>query len=125
MNTDVIEGNNIIAIFDGYTFEPESTLNGHKGVYRKEGKASMQPNINHGFHPKYHSSWSWIMPICKKFDTLFEGDNYRKLKRAKRRSEKYQEHCDNIDNAVTTYEVEQVWEKLVAAITWYNNTIKE
>ncbi|MBK7377315.1 MAG: hypothetical protein IPJ02_17720 [Chitinophagaceae bacterium] len=57
----VIEGNKLIAEFDGYTFEPDSKLNNIKGVFRKEGKLSMLEN-----ELKYHSSWDWLMPVVEK-----------------------------------------------------------
>lgn len=63
----------------------------------------------------YHSSWNWLMPACKKFDRLYEAidelsDNMG-----------YIMHCDLIDDAVTTYEIEPVFKALTEAITWYNN----
>lgn len=59
---------------------------------------------------KYHSSWEWIMPACKKFHELnLEGYEY-------------EQHCESIDIAVTSYEIERAFKKLSEAITWYNTS---
>lgn len=60
----------------------------------------------------YNASWNWLMPACKKFDSLDLVD------------ENYVKHCDNIDFLVSQYEIEPVYEALVQAILWYNEFIK-
>ena len=68
--------------------------------------------ITHIKELRYHSSWSWLMPVCKKFDELDLVD------------EDYVNHCDMIDHCVTQYEIEPVYEAVVQAILWYNEFIK-
>ena len=68
--------------------------------------------ITHIKELRYHSSWSWLMPVCKKFDELDILD------------EDYINHCDNIDHCVTLYDIEAVYEAVVQAILWYNESLK-
>jgi uncharacterized UPF0160 family protein len=103
---NVIEGNRIIAAFDGYVYHADAILNKQKGVFTKEGK---MPMLLKEF--KYHTSFDWLMPVCKKFDTLKDDFKDRIL---------YELFCDEIDNAVTCYEIMPVFEKIVTAIKWYN-----
>lgn len=103
---ETINKNRFIAEFMG--FKPTAN-----GVYPIEC-----PHEGIGFHVetmKYHYSWDWLMPVCKKFDTL----NLDKLDH-----EAYTAYSDAIDNAVTLYEIELVFEILVEAIQWYNSQNK-
>lgn len=70
---------------------------------------------------KYHSSWDWLMPVCKKFDTLLEGKYVVGRKWVKT----YTNLCDNIDEAVSCYEISPVWERIVEAIQWYNKKFNQ
>ena len=60
------------------------------------------------FSKPYHSSWNWLMPACKKFDNLNLMDV------------EYERLCDEIDNAVSCYEIKPAFKNLVSAIKWYN-----
>lgn len=62
---------------------------------------------------KYDSSWDWLMPVCKKFDSL-DFSTARKATMLK-----YEDFCDGIDNAVTLYEIEPVFIAVTAAVKWY------
>lgn len=63
---------------------------------------------------KYHSSWDWLIPACKKWDELiFPTDNPKLLV-------EYCRKCDLLDDMVTCYEIEAVFEQLVKNIKWYN-----
>lgn len=66
---------------------------------------------------KYNSSWDWLIPACKKFDNLY-------LYEPCLSSDDYIDHCENIDNAVTNYEIKPAFQMLVEGIKWYNK-IKE
>lgn len=67
---------------------------------------------------KYHSSWDWIIPACKKWDELiFPADNAKLLV-------EYCRKCDLLDDMVTCYEIEAVFEQLVKNIKWYNGLEK-
>jgi hypothetical protein len=64
---------------------------------------------------KYHSSWDWIMPVCYKWDNLFEGTAIEYPK-----AMEYEKLCDEIDNAVSRYEILPVFNQLVENIKWFN-----
>lgn len=100
MEEVTFEDNELIAKFDGFVLEED-------GMYRdRSGGDKTVRKKEDGFY--YHSSWEWIMPVCKKFD-LLTIDN-----------ERYIWYCDRIDNAVTKYEILPVFKILVEAINWYN-----
>lgn len=96
----VIEGNKLIAEFDGYTFEPDSKLNNIKGVFRKEGKLSMLEN-----ELKYHSSWDWLQSVLDKIH------DECKL---------YSTGLKFFDRLTIFSTIEQVLEAVVQFIQWYN-----
>ena len=68
-NDEILQGNRLIAEFDGYEYSEESFLNNIKGVLQKDGKLSLHANlINKSFCTEYHSSWNWIMQIVQKIE---------------------------------------------------------
>lgn len=101
----VIEGDKSIAVFmDAEMIAPI----GHTMRAVKFPKETHGLWVHAATDLKYHSSWDWLIPACKKFDKL----NLRVIK--------YQKLCDEIDNAVSCYEIEPAWNCLVKAITWLN-----
>jgi len=62
---------------------------------------------------KYHTSWDWLIPAIKKFDRIYEKEKIEHYGL-------YEHCCDEIDDSVTTYEINKAFEALVSAITWYN-----
>lgn len=63
----------------------------------------------------FHSSWDWLMSACKKWDNIdniyCEYTDYVKL-------------CNDLDNLVSLYEIQPVFDHLVECIKWYNKTLK-
>jgi len=57
----------------------------------------------------YNYDWNWLMAACRKFDKLNLMDK------------DYEALCDEIDNAVSCYEIKPAWKNLVKAITWHNS----
>lgn len=57
---------------------------------------------------KYHSSWDWLQPVAKKAAEYIRVDdtgfNWQK----------------NIYHAIKTFDINEVWEKTVDFIKWYN-----
>lgn len=120
MKEEIIEGNKLIAEFDGKKFIPykgnssydkkfktyQSCANWIKKNVREEGYVpELGWNVGMG---KYHSSWDWLMPACRKFDMLnIEGDEYLK-------------YSDELDKAATLYELLPLFNQLVKCIKWYN-----
>jgi len=62
---DILEANTLIAIFDGYKFYCNDSVNGSNGVYRKKNKIGM---LKTDF--KYDTSWSWLIPVLEKIGLL-------------------------------------------------------
>lgn len=56
----------------------------------------------------YDKDWNWLMKACKKFDKLNLLDK------------DYETLCDEIDNAVSCYEIKPAFKNLVKGIRWYN-----
>lgn len=113
MENNIVEGNKLIAEFMGYKIWYKD---GNK-IHVEISPERVQPISEWS---KYHSSWDCLMDVCKKFDTFFEGENYKRIARAKKRARIYEDYCDRIDNTVTLYEIIPVFEILVEAIKWHN-----
>ena len=65
-------------------------------------------------HLRFHNSWDWLIPACKVWDDLwFEGMITP--------PDEYVELSDRLDDKVTTYEMDDVYEQLVINIRWYND----
>ena len=107
---DILQGNKLIAAFHGFSRK-----------HRNEGSAGWKHWEKKPFgwfddeDLKYHSSWDWLMPVCKKFDRLHEMD-YTLL-----HNKEHIMHCDNIDYGVTTYDIQVAFVAISEAIQWYNN----
>lgn len=92
MNTE--EGNKLIALFS-------------------KNDAINSPHLTPASDLKYHTSWNWLMPVCKKFDTLYvrpESSSWLGY---------YENLCDKLDGAVTLYEITPVWETIIECMIWY------
>lgn len=64
---------------------------------------------------KYHSSWDWLMPACKKWDDLDV------FKYGESTMFRYSEMCDELDHLVSCYEIIPAFECLVKCIQWHNS----
>lgn len=121
-----LEGNKLIALFWGYKYYPADKwykINGYKEHYFIE-------NDNHEVYEnkthrtlltdmQFHEDWSWLMPVCKKWDDLSEKENsiffeYNEFKT------QYIKLSDKLDDLVTCYDITPVFNQLVENIKWYN-----
>lgn len=94
MEEEISEGNEAIREFMGW---PMSKIEVHfLGGTKKE------------LHYHFDRDWNLLMVACKKFDRL------------ENRTQKYQQMCDKIDAAVTSYEIILAWKALLRSIKWYN-----
>ena len=106
--TQVQENNRLIAEFCGWTIEP--------GMEKEENPYYNQP-YKPGFIPQmillsdmqFHKSWDLLMPACRKFDKL------------NLLNKEYEGLCDEIDNAVSCYEIKAAFNNLSNAIKWFNS----
>lgn len=65
----------------------------------------------------FHSSWDWLMPVCRKWDTLIEGKYIRPKTKW---FGAYISLCDALDNTVICYDIIPVFNQLVENIKWLN-----
>lgn len=103
---NVEEGNKLIAEFMGAEYD--NTYNPEYPHYTIEDSTFYPEEL------KYHSSWDWLIGACKKFDLLYETAGVDL-------GLDYNFHCDDIDDAVTTYNIEAAFKAIISAIEWYNN----
>lgn len=113
------QGNKIIAEFDGYTWHPEDTLNGIKGVLKHPDKSSCYLDFTKPFHPKYHSSWDWLIPVCKKLESLPDTEKFNQ-----KNYDKWVENSECLGNALWKLDIQLVWETVIQFIQWYTTQTK-
>ena len=103
MESDLIlNGNKLIAEFMGET----------KTDYGKPAKYLREDLIF------YHSSWDWLMPVCKKLGYLAEN-------KVIPFSKDYEYWCDQLEDSITrTYDIEPAFKRVVDFIQWYNTQTK-
>lgn len=66
---EIVDGNKIIADFDGWK---HSGKGGNlSNYYNKENQQSHSDDF------EYHSSWDWLMPVCKKIASEDEVMQYK------------------------------------------------
>lgn len=66
---------------------------------------------------KFHSDWNWLMLVCRKLDDLYE------LKLVKH-SITYERLCDELDDAVTRYDINEVVMVADKFLIWYKTQFK-
>src|ERR1035437_8139394 len=61
---------------------------------------------------KYHSSWDWIMPVCKKFYylTIPGKDGIQFMFR-----------CQEMSNSINSFDTITIFEQMVENIKWYRS----
>lgn len=111
---EILEAKKLIAEFTGWAIEPGMEDFDDPFYNAPITKTNYIPAMFQASKMGFDSHWDWIIPACKKFDTL--EDNFKDRI-------PYELHCDAIDAAVTCYEIEPVFKALVEAIKWYN-TVK-
>jgi len=106
--TEIIEGNKLIAEFMGFIWEEK-----YNGFYKPNpewdiynGKKSWTEKIDAG-KAKYHTSWDWLMPVCKKI------------------IEMYFDKREDIFSGLTNVDIEITWRAVVDFIDFWNDDTKE
>ncbi len=64
----------------------------------------------------YDKEWNYLMPVCKKFESLPDSVNFNKND-----YNKWVENSECLGAALWGCEIVPVWEVLVRAINWYIN----
>jgi len=112
---EILKGNKLIAQFmcdwskedNNWVFTSPITEQGI--IWYKEVIKNSENNL------KYHSSWNYIMPAYYKWDNFYSLDN-----KIFGHYSGYEYLCDELDNAVTRYDIEDIFKQLVINIEWYN-----
>lgn len=117
-NGTIVEGNKLIAEFDGYIYDPEATLNGIRGVLMKEGKLSMHLNFSEPYHPKYHSSWECLMDAWKKFfNEIILSEWYKDYMD---KESNFELQC--MEYSLQSANLSAAYKHFVNLLNWYNST---
>lgn len=113
IQTDIIEGNKLIADFNDYLERAEK----EKSPYLY----AMKHAYEHG-NLKYHESWDWLMPVVEKISEM-HIDRY--IPRIEIVANRYVT-LNSPNQPLTTFSVAKhglitaTWQAVVAFIQWYN-----
>lgn len=121
---EIIEGNRLIAEFDGFLFindNPEFLPNGYFVLNSKEGFHN-QTNPD---ELNYHSSWDWLMPVVEKIEKinsniLFSLDTTGCTLSWDDGTEKWK----FIESIINSNKIESTYQVVIEFIKWYNQQSK-
>lgn len=112
MDKEIVEGNKLIAEFDGKRFvsyEDNSTNAVFEGWVWDENGKQKQSN-----HLQYHTSWDWLMPVVEKIEQWARVDIYGKAC-------KISQPQWTVDIAkINERKIVAVLEAVIQFIQWYN-----
>jgi hypothetical protein len=115
MQNEIIEGNRIIAEFDGWK-------------YIEDGDSFHKPpNLLFSHELKYHSSWAWLMPVVEKIENLNNKNSllfYVSISgdECEIRRNDFPPHDTLITiKSVHKDKLKSTWLAVVEFIKWYNN----
>lgn len=109
MKQEIIDGNKLIAEFDGGIYDPVY----EQFMFEKDGERNwVKPD-----DLQYHTSWDWVMPVwgkCKEIGLWMMLNGYDKL---------WLEKAKEIENAIINeLDCAKAATKLSQLIEWYNET---
>jgi hypothetical protein len=103
----IVKGNKLICKFITTKIKDEWYYFDHPILYGAE--------ISHFNDFKFHKSWDYIIPVCKKWGCLTDD-----LQISDENYSYYLDLCELLDKKVTRFEILPVFEQLVNNIKWYN-----
>jgi len=112
---EIIEGNKLIAEFDGWEKSDSEVYLGYYTKYKDDDE----------FYPQrlelmqYHSSWDWLYEPYKKFFSLREFDTVTEGKLYDR-SPYFVERLENLQRAWGSLDIIRAFDELITSINWYN-----
>ena len=62
---------------------------------------------------RYHCSWDWLIPVCKKWNALDKKDISTSIAQ-----DRYVDLCELLDIKVTYYQIEAVFDQIVQNLEW-------
>jgi hypothetical protein len=101
MKTETLEGNKLIAEFDGWT-----ETKPHYGICKNLRGNRCDASIDSWEDLQYHISWEWLMPVVQKIIGI--GKIHRK--------------STPVTDLTLETPINDVWEKCIQFIQWYNLT---
>lgn len=124
MEQEIIKRNKVIAEFMGAKFH--KAIPGHFDADAMIFSKDNSPNPYNGeivlTSLKYHSDWSWIMPVWIKFRKLWVGRTVSGVIEER----EYLEWLRSLEyNLFSSDEPGRFAERLYHAILWYNSQVKE
>lgn len=105
-----IQGNKLIAIFDGWKFKPmkNGKIMVSGSVYFADTPEAV--DIFCGEKLQYHTSWDWLMPVYKKLTDEIDKLELRN----------YNPSQIIMEDCLLDADISGVYENLVDSIHWYN-----
>jgi len=124
MTKDKFKNRNLISKFAGFEYYPESICPVSGNLLKRHWSLS---GINHPFPRdtiyedtfKFHSSWSWLMPIIARIETI----SYSNKNIAGYFEKKTYIHFVN-GSIYTTVDIDGVYKEVIEFINWYNKNEK-
>lgn len=125
MSKEIIEGNRLIALFDGGVIEKNGP-----NFYETFTHADMSHMLWEGFYPdslEYHSSWDWLMPVVGKIYSLREEEAKRLAPIMKGTTwvTRYDERVWGVERELRRVNINKLWLAVVYFIQWYNTQTHE
>ncbi len=71
----------------------------------------------------YITDWNWLIEALKKFDCLYDKLSFQQESLNPKYYKQYAIKCDNIDYAITLYNINDAVNALCEGIEWYNTTL--
>ena len=117
---EILEGNRLIALFDGGVLEKNDP-----NFYETFTQADIGHILWVGFYPdalEYHTSWDWLMPVVGKIYELRKGEAKRLAPIMKGTTwvTKYDGPVWDVERELRAVNIDKLWQSVVNFIKWYN-----
>lgn len=114
---EITMGNVAIVEFMGYKIKKIENPGGlYDGMYYFHNPINLRETIKTRL--TYHKDWNELIRACKVFDML-DIDDLSDFDK-----ELYIIRCDDLDNSMTWYEIEEVFKQMVVCAEWYVRAVQ-
>lgn len=114
------EKNRLIEAFMGWELKWVAEYNLNQWCFVNKRRGCTETGVYNVSEKPYCTDWSELMDAIGFFDNLIE---YNSLKLTSSQSIEYSMMCDQIDHAVTLYNIDDTVNALCEGIEWYNSTL--